>query len=395
MWLVFSEARIGTLTLRNRLIHSATWECMAADDGAVTQPLIDRYVTLAKGEIGLIIPGYMYVHPGGKATPRQTGISDDKHLPGLTTLVDEVHKAGGLIAFQIVHGGRQSPRKVIGRDPLAPSGFGRDPVTLNKPAAATEEEIQEIIHSFVQAARRAKQAGADALQLHCAHGYLLSEFLSPFFNRRSDQWGGAPSNMFRLLKEIIIRIKDEVGRDFPLLVKLNANDFTPARAIGPDLAARYAGWLAELGIAALEVSAGTWYSFHTVRGEIPIDDLAGALSWWMRPIAKMIFNRQIGPCRFQEFYNLPAAEIIKNSLGDVPLTLVGGVRRLAEMDRVVSEKRVDFLSMSRPLIREPFLPKRLKSGETQAAACISCNRCFAAVFKGFPLRCYAGGLPSG
>jgi len=394
MSLVFSTAQIGSLTLKNRLIHSATYECMAAEDGSITQPLIDRYTTLAKGEIGLIIPGYLYVHPRGKAIPNQASISDDKYLPGLTTLVDKVHEAGGLIAFQIAHGGRQSPKRVIGANPLAPSGFGRDPVSLNKPASVTEEDIREIISSFVQAARRAKQAGADAVQLHCAHGYLLSEFLSPFFNRRDDQWGGSPSNMFRLLKEIIIGIREEVGNVFPLMVKLNANDFTPRMGVQPDLAAQYAGWLAELGIDALEVSGGTYYSFHITRGQIPLNDMARCLPLWMRPMAKMIFKKQIEPCKFQEFYNLPAAEIIKKSLGDIPLILVGGVRRMAEMERVLSEKRADLLSMSRPLVREPFLPKRLKSKETEAAACISCNKCFAAVFNGFPLRCYVRGLPS-
>jgi 2,4-dienoyl-CoA reductase-like NADH-dependent reductase (Old Yellow Enzyme family) len=395
MSLVFSTAHMGELTLRNRLVHSATYECMAADDGAVTQQLIDRYKTLAKGGIGLIIPGFLYVHPRGKAAAYQAGISDDKYLPGLTALVTAVHEAGSLIAFQIVHGGRQSPRKIIGTNPLAPSGFGRDPASFNKPAAATGKDIEEIIYSFARAARRAKQAGADAVQLHCAHGYLLSEFLSPFFNRRRDQWGGSPSNMFRLLREIVMKIRGEVGSDYPLLVKLNANDFTPGTGIEPELAARYAGWLSELGIAALEISGGTYYSFHTVRGEIPIEDLARSVAWWMRPMAKMFLKKQVGPCRFEELYNLPAAGIIRKSLGNVPLILAGGVRGIAEMERVLSENRADFLSMSRPLIREPFLPERLKSGETEAASCISCNKCFAAVSKGLPLRCYVDGLPRG
>lgn len=392
---VFSTAQIGSLMLKNRLIHSATYECMASADGFVTQPLIDRYVTLAKGEVGLIIPGYLYVHPRGKAMPNQTAISDDKYLPGLSTLVDEVHRAGGLMAFQIAHGGRQSPKKVTGCNPLAPSSFGRDPISLNKPAAATEDEIREIIDSFAQAALRAKQVGADAVQLHCAHGYLLNEFLSPFFNRRSDEWGGSPSNMFRLVKEIIMRIGDEVGSGFPLLVKLNGNDFTPSPGIEPDLAAQYACWLAELGISALEVSGGSYYTFHTVRGEIPVNDLSRGLAWWMRPMAKMIFKKLIGPCRFQESYNLSAAEKIKKSLGNVPLMLVGGLRQISEMEKVLSEGKADFVSLSRPLVREPFLPKRLKSGKTEAAACISCNKCFAAVFNGFPLRCYVNGLPPG
>jgi len=390
---VFASAQLGTLALPNRLIHSATFECMAADDGSVTDLLIKRYETLAKGDIGLIIPGYLYVHPRGKAIPNQTGISDDKHLPGLVRLVESVHSAGGRIALQIVHGGRQSPRKVIGDAPLAPSRFGRDPVTLNKPAAATEENILQVIDAFVQAARRAHQAGADAVQLHCAHGYLLSEFLSPFFNRRRDKWGGSPENRFRLVREIILGIRDAVGPTLPLMVKLNTDDFTPQTGIQPLLAAQYASWLAELDIAALEISSGTYYTFHTTRGEVPIDDLARGLPWWMRPMAKIVFKKQIAPCRFQECYHLRAAETIKPALGDVPLILVGGVRRLNEMEDVLASKKAEFISMSRPFVREPFLARRLQSGESEAAACISCNKCFAAVFNGLPLRCYVNGLP--
>jgi 2,4-dienoyl-CoA reductase-like NADH-dependent reductase (Old Yellow Enzyme family) len=386
---IFSPAPLGPLTLRNRLIHSATFECMATDDGLITEPLIKRYVNLARGEVGLIIPGYLYVDPSGKAIRGQAGISDDSHLPGLTRLVDAVHEAGGLIAFQIVHGGRQSPAKLIGRAPLAPSRFGRDPVSLNKPTAATESEIQHVIDSFKRAAERVRRSGADGLQLHCAHGYLLNEFLSPFFNRRRDRWGGSPENRFRLVREIITSIHEAVGEDMPLLIKINTNDHTPGQGIDPHLAAKYAGWLAEIGVTAVEISSGTYYTFHSVRGDVPIDELAKGLSWWMRPMAKRVFKRQIAPCSFKEFYHLPAAEIIKPSLGAVPLILVGGVRRLSEMERVLAEGKADFLSLSRPFIREPFLARRLKEGKATEAACISCNRCFAAVFNGMPVRCYA------
>jgi 2,4-dienoyl-CoA reductase-like NADH-dependent reductase (Old Yellow Enzyme family) len=393
MSLAFSAAQIGSLTLKNRLIHSATFECMAATDGSVTEALVKRYVNLAKGEVGLIIPGYLYVHPRGKCFEYQTGVSEDKHVAGLTRLVDAVHRAGGVIALQIAHGGRQCPRKLIGQPPLAPVGFGRDPASLSKPVAATPTDIEQIIDAFVAAARRVRQAGADALQLHCAHGYLLNEFLSPFFNRRRDRWGGSPENRFRLLKEIIQAIRSEIGDTLPLMVKLNTDDFTPQPGIQPSLAAQYARWLADLGIAALEISSGTYYTFHTVRGEVPIDDLVRALPWWMRPMAKMIFKNQVGPCRFEEFYHLAAAAMIKPAVGRVPLILVGGVRRLAEMERVLAEKKADFLSMSRPFIREPFLARRLKAGKSEAASCISCNKCFAAVFNGMPLRCYVEGLP--
>jgi 2,4-dienoyl-CoA reductase-like NADH-dependent reductase (Old Yellow Enzyme family) len=390
---VFQTANLGSLELKNRLIHSATFECMADENGAVTDLLVKRYVNLAKGEVGLIIPGYMYVHPRGKASARQTGIHDDRLIAGLTRLVDAVHAAGGLIAFQLAHGGRQCPKKVIGKAPLAPSGFGRDPASMNKPVAMTAADIQEVIASFAKAAKRAFDAGADAIQLHCAHGFLLNEFLSPFFNRRHDQWGGSPENNFRLLREIVLAIQNTMGKDRVVMVKMNTDDFTPQKGITPDLAAQYAAWLADLGVAALELSGGTYYTFHAVRGDVPIDDLARALSWWMRPMAKMIFKKQVFLCRFQKLYHLPAAEIIKPVIGNMLLILVGGVRTLGEMETVLSESKADFLSMSRPFIREPFLAKRMRQGKTKEAACISCNKCFAAVFNELPLRCYVDGLP--
>ncbi|HSO72269.1 MAG TPA: hypothetical protein VLR91_06435, partial [Thermodesulfobacteriota bacterium] len=228
---------------------------------------------------------------------------------------------------------------------------------------------------------------------HCAHGYLLNEFLSPFFNRRQDQWGGSPEKMFRIVKEIILAIKAEVGGEFSILVKLNISDFTPKPGITPELAARYAGWLKELEISALEISSGTWYTFHTVRGGIPINDLARGLPMWMRPMAKIVFKKQIDPCRFRPLYHLPAARIIKPFLGHVPLMLVGAVRNLKEMEDVVSNGEAVFVSMSRPLIREPFLVKRLREGKAEKASCISCNKCFAAIFNNLPVRCYVDGLP--
>lgn len=389
---VFEPANLGPLNLKNRLIHSATFECMADENGAVTDRLVKRYVNLAKGEVGLIIPGYMYVHPRGKAFDGQTGIHEDRLIPGLTRLVNAVHEAGGLIAFQLAHGGRQSPKKVTGKAPLAPSGFGRDPASMNKPAAAPEADIQGVIASFAMAAKRAFDAGADAVQLHCAHGYLLNEFLSPFFNRRRDQWGGSPENNFRLLRQIILAIQKTVGQDRMVMVKMNSDDFTPKKGITPDLAAQYAAWLVDLGVVALEVSSGTYYTFHTVRGDVPIDDFARALPWWMRPMAKVIFKKQVLPCRFQKLYHLPAVEKIKPAIGDMPLILVGGVRTLGEMETVLSESKAAFLSMSRPFIREPFLAKRMKQGKTKEASCVSCNKCFAAVFNGLPLRCYVDGL---
>ena len=257
-----------------------------------------------------------------------------------------------------------------------------------------EADIAATIQAFANAARRAKQAGADGVQLHAAHGYLLNEFLSPFYNRRRDAWGGSAEKRFRFVREIIAAVRTAVGGSIPVLIKINTCDFTPKPGITPELASRYAAWLRAAGIDAVEVSSGTFYSFHTVRGEIPLDELARGLPAWMRPLAKLKFKSMIKPCAFEEGYNLPGAKAVRQELGDVPLILVGGMRRQQQMEEVLKNGDADLISMSRPFVREPSLVEKFRDRKSDAASCVSCNMCFAAVFNNLPLRCYRKGLPN-
>ena len=390
---MFQSIKIGKVEIKNRFVHSATHEAMAADNGAITGAILKRYVRLAKGDIGLIIPGHLYVHPFGQAHKGQSGIHTDDMIPGLKELADAVHEHGGKIAFQLAHGGRQSTKKVLGRAPLAPSRHGRDPVSLNKPAQINETQILDTIHAFAAAAKRAVDAGADAIQLHAAHGYLINEFLSPFFNRREDAWGGSDTGRFRFIREIILEIRKVLPDGMPVLVKLNTNDFTPRPGITPDLAAMYAKWLVEIGVAAVEVSCGTYYGFQTIRGEIPGAELARALPAWMRPLARIKMKMQAPANRFQEAYNLAAAGKIRPVIDKTPLILVGGMRRLSHMNEIVARGTADMISMSRPFVREPSLVRRFAEGKSAEASCISCNKCFAAMFNEKPVRCYQKGLP--
>jgi 2,4-dienoyl-CoA reductase-like NADH-dependent reductase (Old Yellow Enzyme family) len=324
----------------------------------------------------------------------QTGIHRDDMIPGLKKLVEAVHQNGGKIAFQLAHGGRQVPKKLIGRAPLGPSSKGRDPVSLNKAKKMDEPEIRDVIQAFAEAAGRAAEAGADAVQLHGAHGYLINEFLSPFFNDRQDDWGGSDEGRFRFLKEIVLEVKKVLPHDMPVLVKLNTNDFTPKQGITAELSKKYVAWLVDLKIDGVELSCGTYYTFHMVRGEIPIKELACGLPKWMRPVAKLQFKKMVPQCEFEEAYNLQAARLIKPIMGETPLLLVGGLRRLSHIEKLIEANYADFISMCRPFIREPFLVKRFKKGEAEEAACISCNKCFAAVFNHIPLHCYAKGIPA-
>lgn len=392
MSLLFQPASIGSLTLRNRFVHSATHEAMAGYDGKINDNIVRRYETLAKGEIGLIIPGHLFVHPLGKAHKGQCGIHSDDMVSGLSRLADIIHKNGGRVAFQLAHGGRQADKAIIQHAPLAPSKWGRDPATLNKPHQMTDQEIKETIIAFVHAAKRAQKAGADAIQLHAAHGYLISEFLSPFFNRRKDDWGGSDENRFRFIKEVIANIKEVLPDDMPLLVKMNANDYTPKKGMTPDLAAKYARWMVDLGVDAVEASCGTAYSFHIIRGDIPADELIKGLPFWMKPIGRLKLNAMAKSNAFEDAFNREAGKVIKDRMGKASLILVGGLRKLTHMEEIIEKGDADLISMSRPFIREPFLVKKFKEGKATEASCINCNKCFAAMFNAIPVRCYQKGV---
>lgn len=393
MSILFSPIKIGSMEVANRFVQSATYEAMATENGEVTDELINRYSNLAKAGTGLIIPGYLYVHPLGRGMPKQTSIHRDEMIPGLKKLVEAVHQHGGRIALQLAHGGMQTSKAIIGQAPLAPSGGLRNPMTFDKCKEMTQAEIEETIYAFSQAARRAAEAGADAVQLHGAHGFLISEFLSPFFNRRKDAWGGSDEGRFRFVKEVIQETRKVLSDTTPILIKINTHDFTPREAVTPKVAKKYAGWLRDVGIDAVELSCGTYFTFHVIRGEIPSKEFVKALPGWMRLLAKLQFRKLRPQCSFVEAYNLAAAEIIKPELGEVPLMLVGGVRRLSHMAELVERNYTDLVSMSRPFIREPLLVKRFREGKADEASCISCNKCFAAVVNDLPLRCYVDGLP--
>jgi 2,4-dienoyl-CoA reductase-like NADH-dependent reductase (Old Yellow Enzyme family) len=387
---LFESARLGGLELKNRFIQSATYEGMAGENGEITEPLVKRYINLAKGEVGLIIPGYMYVEPAGRAFRHQTGIHSDAMIPGLAQLVDGVHRSGGTLFFQLAHAGRQTTRDVAGEIPMGPSSRGRDPLNFVKPREMSEPDIQRVIRAFAMAAQRTVKAGADGIQIHAAHGYLVNQFLSPFFNHRKDGWGGSDANRFRFLKEIIIQTKRITGGRLPVIVKLNTHDHTPREGITPSLAARYAKWLGEMGVDGIEVSCGTaLYSFMNLcRGDVPVDDLVSGLPWWKKPMGRIMLNALKNKYDLEEGYNRNAAEAIKPMTDGIPIAVVGGYRTVAAMEEVLESGNADFISMSRPFIREPFIVKRIRQGRTKKVACVSCNKCLAAAANNQIVRCY-------
>jgi len=332
----------------------------------------------------------MYIHETGKAMKFQTGIHNDRMIPGLRKLADTVHKNEGKIIFQLNHAGRQTQKQLIGETPMAPSSVGRDPVYFVKPRRMNDKDMANIVEWFAAAAARAVSAGADGIQLHAAHGYLLNEFLSPFFNRRADVWGGTDEKRFRMLKSVIVSVQKEMPENMPLLVKMNAIDYAPGPGITPEIAARYATWMEELGVSCIEVSCGSaLYSFMSMcRGDVPVDELAAGLPFWKRPVGRLMLKNMAGKFDLTEGYNVDAAKAVKEAVKKLPVAVVGGLRGVGQMEDVLKKGYADLISMSRPFIREPFLAKRFYDGKQEWAGCVSCNKCLAAAANGKKVKCY-------
>jgi 2,4-dienoyl-CoA reductase-like NADH-dependent reductase (Old Yellow Enzyme family) len=346
MTLLFTPYKIGSLAMPNRLIRSATAERMASEDGSPRPTLADLYRRLAAGGVGLIITGHFYIHPNGKAHPEMIGIYSDDLIPGLALLSKIVHQEGGLIAAQINHGGMNSS---AWHDPMAPSSVKL--AGMERPAREmTVTEIEETIRNFGQAARRVKEAGFDGVQIHSAHGYLISEFLSPITNKRNDNWGGDFDRRLNFLREVYASVRQNVGADFPVLVKLGMEDY-PENGLSAEEGAAIAASLEAMGMDAIEISSGI--------GKPGV----GSVHKGVRTEA-------------EEAYFRPLAKLARQAT-HLPLSLVGGMRSRNVMESILSSGDADFISICRPLLREPNFPNMLKAGSVDRSACLSANNCWA------------------
>ena len=357
---LFTPIRIGSLTLKNRFLRSATFEGQSAPDGQATPKLIDTMAALARGRVGLIVTGNAYVRGDGRTRPTQMAIDRDDLLPGLAQMAEAVHREGGRIAVQIAHSGCYSD-PVGGGTPLGLSCPG--PGQLPACRELTGEDVSELAAAFAQAAARAKQAGFDAVQLHAAHGYLLSQSLSPFFNRRTDEFGGPIEKRMQILLAVYRAVRAAVGADFPVLIKINSRDYLEPGLV-PEETAVVCRALQDEGIDLVELSGGTMASdprFSPIRA---------------------------GRCDTPEreaWFRADAARI-KAALR-VPVALVGGVRTPQTALALVNDGVCDLIALSRPLIREPGVIARWQDGDLRPSACLSDNLCMAEARSGKGLRC--------
>jgi len=356
---LFETTDINGMKLANRFIRSATWEGMAAPNGGCTPQLIDLMAQLAKGEVGLIITGYAYVMPEAKARIGQLGFYTDEFIGGLREMTRAVHDHGGKIVAQIAHAGIFCDPELTRRIPLAPSHI--PDLIESEHAEMSLEEIHNISEAFGQAAQRAKAAGFDGVQIHAAHGYLHSQFLSPVFNRRSDVYGGTVENRARAVLEALKAIRDAVGPDFPVMIKMNCRDFIEG-GLTLHQSLQIGEMLQNSGIDAIELSGGTLIS----------GDLG--------PVRSKITSTK------REAYFRQEAKKFK-ALLQVPLILVGGIRSVSVAQELLDEGCADYLSLCRPLVRQPNLVKRWAAGDTQKSTCISDSQCRQAAFSGDGIAC--------
>lgn len=360
MTVLFEKSVLNGMSLDNRFVRSATWEARATEDGRLTPELVEFTVDLAKGGVGLIIMGHAYVLPVGKATPCQTGIYSDEFIEALRGIATKVKRYGSKIALQISHAGAHSNYELT-REPLvAPSSFTN---IFNETAREmTVSEISQTVRAYGEAAGRVKQAGFDAVQVHGAHGYLVNQFLSPFWNKRSDAYGGTIENRARFLFEVVDAIRAEVGQAFPFLIKLSSEDMIEG-GFSTEESAWVAEKLATRGIDAIEVSGGSRYcqtKLNHIRQAITKED--------------------------QEAYFASNALRIKEAAG-VPVIVVGGIRSYEVAERLVLEGEADYIALSRPLVCEPDLISRWKSGDHSKALCRSDNLCLEPGYQGEPIFC--------
>ncbi len=393
--MLFTETTISGIKVKNRIVRSATHDGLADCNGAPSDKLIEKYAHLAKNEIGCIITGYAAVSRNGVSPyPRMLKIFDDGVIDKYKELTEAVHRHDTPIVLQIAHCGRQTSSKAIGVQKVAPSNV-LHAFYPDKAKELTENEIYGIIDDFVNAAVRAEKAGFDAVQLHGGHGYLLHDFLSPYGNRRKDNWGGCLENRCRIVELIIKGVKAKTS--LPVWIKLSAED---NRRGGMNIRSSVAicKRLEAAGCDAIEVSCGTVQDgMNTMRSELmpmdavfkyrePCASFPKLLNKIALPAANLI-NPLIKQPKPLENFNVDNAQIIRKNIS-IPIIVVGGIHKVSEMERILSEHNADFISMCRPFICEPDLAAKLKKGQSEAK-CIMCNYCGLVIEKE-PTRCLYG-----
>ena len=385
----FTPIQLGSLRLRNRIVKAATFEGMCRG-GAPTEALVTHHRVIAAGGAAMTTIAYCSVAPDGRSYATQMLIEPGV-VPALRRLTDAVHREGAAASLQLGHCGYFADRGVIGGRPLGPSRvFNAYGLSFARPMQAAD--IARVIADFARATALARDGGCDAVELHFGHGYLVSQFLSPFTNRRDDGFGGSIANRMRFAIEIVRAVRAAVGPEFPVLAKVNLRDGFPG-GLEIDEAVEVARALEREGMTGLVLSGGFVgrTPLYMLRGDVPFRDMAAAENRWVRKVGLYLFGRLlVQQYPWEETFFLEAARRMRAAVR-LPLVLLGGIVSRATVARAMTEG-FDLAGMARALLHDATLPRRLERGEVERSGCIPCNRCIAEMDRG-GVRCVRSSAP--
>jgi 2,4-dienoyl-CoA reductase-like NADH-dependent reductase (Old Yellow Enzyme family) len=374
----FAPAKLGPITLRNRIIKAATFEGMTPRR-LVTDGLIEFHRAVAAGGVGMSTVAYCAVSVEGTTDGRQIVLTEDA-VPGLRRLNDAIHREGAASSAQIGHAGPVAAPSGTKRPALAPSRFFTPALTRTK--AVTDADIASITQDFARGARIALESGFDALEIHLGHNYLLSSFLSPRLNKRRDRWGGSLENRARFPRQIVNTVRDVVGDRIALTAKLNMADGVKG-GLWVDESVQFAKMLqADGALDAIQLTGGSSLAnpMYLFRGDVPLQEFGATLPPAMRAGFKVLGSRFFKSYPFEEAFFLSYARQFRAAL-DMPLILLGGINKL-ETIRQGLDEGFAFVAMARALLREPDLIARMQKGASQEGICIHCNKCMPTISSG-------------
>lgn len=376
---VLAPARLGPVELRNRVIKAATFEGMTPR-GLVTDELIDYHLRPVRGGVGMTTVAYCAVSPEGRTDRHQIWMRREA-LPGLRRLADAVHGEGAAISAQIGHAGPVA-NPVSNQLPALGPSRRLSPLGMRMIKAASAGDLDRVTRAHAEAALTAREAGFDAVELHFGHNYLVSAFLSPRLNRRTDGFGGSLANRARLARDVARAVRDAVGGQLAIIAKLNMDDGVPG-GFWLDESIEVARWLeADGSVDALELTAGSSLlnPMYLFTGDAPVREFAARFPAPMRQAIRLSGSRFLRSYPYREAYLLDRARQFRAAL-NLPLILLGGITCKQTMDLAMAEGFA-FVAMARALLREPDLLRRIQSDPSARSLCIHCNRCMPTIYTG-------------
>jgi len=373
----FEPTTLGQLHLRNHFIKAATFEGMA-EDNLVSDRLVDFHRTMAAGGVAMTTVAYLAVSPDGQGAPAEIVVRKEA-APGLRQLADAVHAEGAAVSAQLGHAGPVAAG--TGHKALSASRTF-NPMALRFTTEITEHDITRVITAFAEAAATVQDAGFDAVELHLGHSYLLSAFLSPALNHRTDRWGGSIANRAELPRQVCRAVREAVGPQMAVIAKLNmADGFRGGLWLNDSIeAARLLE--SDQVLDAIELTGGSSLKnpMYLFRGDAPIEEMAAAFPQPLKTGFKLMGARFLPSYPFEEAYFLPFARQFRHALS-IPLVLLGGVNRIETARQALAEG-FQYVAMGRALLREPDLLARWEAGSCAESLCIHCNKCMPTIYRG-------------